>query len=53
MAGKMTREARVRQTRKRHSVEEQAIEEQLRALSDECWAGDRFCGDVLLYSAFG
>lgn len=48
---KMTREARVRLTRKRRHQEEDAIMEELAAMPSESFMLDRFCGDSLVYSA--
>ncbi len=48
---KLTREARVRLSRKRQHQEADVIREELEALSSDSFFNDRFCGDVLLYSA--
>ena len=47
----MTREARVRLSRKRRHMEEDAIMEELSAMPSNSFMLDRFCGDSLIYSA--
>ena len=50
---KLPREARTRALRKRDELADarEQIREELEALSSDSFFNDRFCGDVLLYSA--